>query len=97
MTIRIDLDGEIIWYTMDNAKFNGQKKVMSTAAEYVLMRPDGKTVVITDETYGFGVITYDCEAGVNCPGTSSTTSTTVSTPTSASTTSTPTVTSPGSS
>ena len=32
------------------------------------MRSDGKTVVITDETMGFGVITYQCEAGVTCPG-----------------------------
>ena len=58
---------------MDNFKFPSESTVLSTAAEYVIMRPDGKTVVVTDETYGFGVITYDCEAGVTCPGSATTT------------------------
>ena len=64
---------------MDNAKFNDESSTLSTGAEYVLTRTDGKTVVITDETYGFGVITYECEVGVNCQGTAITTDTTPTT------------------
>ena len=74
---------------MDNFKDNEFATVQSTGAEYVVMRPDGKMVIITDETYGFGVITYECEAGVNCAGTATTT-----TATTGGTGSTPTITTP---
>ena len=91
LTIRTDLNGDIVWYTMDNAKFTDSTTVHGTAAEYVQMRSDGKAMVITDETYGFGVITYECEAGVTCPE-ATTTTTTAATTTTATTTVTTTVT-----
>ena len=66
---------------MDNAKFLTETNVFSTAAEYVFMRPDGKAVVITDEAFGFGAITYECEVGLTCPRTEELTTTTAVTTT----------------
>ena len=39
------------------------------------MTSDGKFVGLTDETMGFGFVTYDCEAGVTCPGSVASTTT----------------------
>jgi len=53
---------------MDTFKDSESNNVMSTGAEYIFTRPDGKTVIVTDETMGFGLLTLNCEAGVTCPG-----------------------------
>lgn len=53
---------------MDNFKEEGSNKVASSAAEYVMTGPDGRVVSLTDETMGFGFVTYQCENNVNCPG-----------------------------
>ena len=38
-------------------------KVLGTAAEYVFARRDGRIVMVTDETMGFGFLTYSNEFG----------------------------------
>ena len=48
---------------------------LSSANEYIYMTSDGKFVGLTDETMGFGFVTYDCEAGVTCPGSVASTTT----------------------
>jgi len=53
--------------------------VASSAAEYIMTRPDGKSVALTDETFGFGFVTFQCENGINCSGEQTTTTTTTTT------------------
>lgn len=47
--------------------------MVSSAAEYVMTDREGRIVSLTDEAFGFGFLTYQCEGNGNCASTGTTT------------------------
>lgn len=56
LTIATDLDGERVWSRQDSFYDEG---AAGSAGEYVITTSDGGTVIITDETMGFGFLFID--------------------------------------
>jgi len=75
LTVAVNLNGERVWSRMDSYQ-GGEATVGSSASEYIFEAASGKSTMVTDEGFGFGIATFNAYDTYLCGTNTSTTTNT---------------------